>query len=61
MNLASRLCDEAAHGEILIDERSAELVGREGIGYALTPGSPLRLKGYREPVPNYLLAVPLLA
>jgi hypothetical protein len=27
-------------------------------GYALTPGAPLSLKGYAQPVPHYVMAVP---
>lgn len=57
VNLASRLCGEARHGEILIDQHSAERAGA-GAAYALTPAPPLSLKGYAQPVPHYLLGAP---
>jgi class 3 adenylate cyclase len=44
VNLASRLCEEAAHKEILIAPRTAELAGRED----LRPKRNLELKGFRE-------------
>ncbi len=47
LNLASRLCDEAAPGEILVNDRAiAELDGAfdaEAVG-------PLTLKGFAKPV-----------
>lgn len=46
VNLASRLCEAAADGEILIDARTAELAG----GGALMPRAPLKFKGFAEPV-----------
>jgi adenylate cyclase len=58
VNLAARLCSEAQHGEILIDERTAELAGAAAGSYALTPGPPLSLKGYAQPVPHYVMAQP---
>jgi class 3 adenylate cyclase len=60
VNLASRLCDQARSGEILIDERTAELIGDEGAA-DLTPGEPLQLKGYQQLVPNYVLLVAQIA
>jgi adenylate cyclase len=54
VNLASRLCAEAAHGEVLVDERASELAKGEG-SIRLVPVPPLKLKGYREPVPAYML------
>src|SRR6185369_12580505 len=39
VNLASRLCSEAAHGEILIDGRTLDLLDEEGKRrYPLSPG-----------------------
>jgi class 3 adenylate cyclase len=47
VNLASRLCDEAQSGQILIDRRTRAALGEaaevESIG-------PLNLKGYAQPV-----------
>jgi class 3 adenylate cyclase len=59
VNLASRLCSEALHGEILIDQRTAELAGDTAVAFALAPGQPLTLKGYAQPVPHYVMASPL--
>jgi class 3 adenylate cyclase len=57
VNLASRLCAEAAHGEILIDGRTLELLGDEARSrHALQPGEALRLKGFQQPVQSYTLA-----
>ena len=53
VNLASRLCAEAAHGEILLDVRTIELLGGEAQRYHLRPGEPLRLKGFQRPVQSY--------
>jgi len=53
VNLASRLCSEAAHGEILIDARSIELLGEEAQRHHLRPGEALKLKGFQEPVQSY--------
>ena len=52
VNLASRLCAEAAHGEVLVDRRTAELL--EGTD-ELEAGEALRLKGFPQPVPSYRL------
>jgi class 3 adenylate cyclase len=57
VNLASRLCGEAAHGEILIDGRTLELLGEEVRSHhRLLPGEVLRLKGFQQPVQSYTLA-----
>lgn len=56
VNLAARLCSEAHHGEILVDERSVELAGPAA--ERLTPGQPLALKGYAQPVPHYVIGFP---
>ena len=56
VNLASRLCSEAAHGEILIDARTIELLGEEAKRHRLLPGEALQLKGFPKPVQSYTLA-----
>ncbi len=56
VNLASRLCSEAVHGEILIDARSIELLGEESRAHRLIPGEALKLKGFQHPVQSYALA-----
>jgi adenylate cyclase len=49
VNLASRLCEQAISGEILVDARTVELAGSAGTGSR----GPIRLKGYAQPVPHY--------
>ena len=56
VNLASRLCSEAAHGEILVDARSIELLGEGSKGHRLMPGEALQLKGFQHPVQSYTLS-----
>lgn len=58
VNLAARLCGEALHGEILVDQRSAELLGGRTAAYRLESGQPLTLKGYVQPVPHFILGQP---
>jgi len=53
VNLAARLCDQAAHGEILVAEGTAELAGEIG----LQPRAPLAVKGYDAPVRNYAIGL----
>ena len=55
VNLASRLCSEAAHGEILVDERTVQLLGSSMAPGALREGSTLHLKGFALPTPSYVL------
>ncbi len=55
VNLASRLCGEAAHGEILLDARTHELLGKGDAQDKLHIGEALRLKGFAQPVQSYLL------
>ena len=52
VNLASRLCDEAAGGQILIDRRTRAGLGEDA---ELEPVGPLALKGYAQPVPAFAL------
>jgi class 3 adenylate cyclase len=56
VNLASRLCGEAAPGEILIAERTIDLLGPGEQRRELRPGEALRLKGFDQPVQSYTLA-----
>src|SRR5258706_14144067 len=55
VNLASRLCSEAAHGEILVDTRTIELLGGGAQRHQLKPGEALQLKGFQLPVQSYTL------
>ena len=56
VNLASRMCSEAEHGEVLIDQRTNELLDAPARLRDLRPGEALRLKGYEQPVQSYVLA-----
>lgn len=51
VNLASRLCELAASGEILVDQHTEQRAGRFG----LETRAPLPIKGFREGVPHYAL------
>ncbi len=55
VNLASRLCSEAAHGEVLVDARTVELVGNTEPEPLVQAGNALQLKGFSLPVQSYLL------
>jgi class 3 adenylate cyclase len=54
VNLACRLCAEAAHGEILLDARTTGLLGEETRSVELRPGHSLQLKGFQLPVQSYV-------
>lgn len=58
VNLASRLCSEAAHGEVLVDDRTAALLSHLATGSGLTVGVPLQLKGFAAPVQSHVLMPP---
>jgi adenylate cyclase len=51
VNLASRLCELAADGDILVDARTSELAGES----ALRSRDSVPVKGYAEPVPLFAL------
>src|SRR3546814_14692013 len=50
VNLASRLCEQAGSGEILVDARSADLARLD----ALQRRDAVPVKGFAEPVPRYV-------
>ncbi|HEX6297000.1 MAG TPA: adenylate/guanylate cyclase domain-containing protein [Burkholderiales bacterium] len=56
VNLASRMCSEAEHAEVLVDSRTNELLDTLARERELRPGEALRLKGYEQPVQSYVLA-----
>lgn len=56
VNLASRLCSEAMHGEVLVDGHTLELLGGGEQTNHLQPGQVLQLKGFQQPVQSYTLA-----
>ena len=56
VNLAARLCSEADPGEVLVDERTVQLLGMASSERELRPGESLKLKGFQQPVQSYVLA-----
>jgi class 3 adenylate cyclase len=56
VNLASRLCGEAAHGQVLVDARTVELLQSRPTETRLEAGNTLQLKGFPSPVPSFVLA-----
>lgn len=57
VNLASRLCAEAAPGEVLVDERTVELLHNPSTEGRLAAGHALQLKGFAAPVQSYVLSM----
>lgn len=55
VNLASRLCSEAVHGEVLVDSRTIELARDAGVAQLWHDGALLRLKGFAQPVQSHVL------
>ena len=55
VNLASRLCSEASHAEVLVDSRTMELLGTSTQGSDLRAGQALQLKGFALPMQSYVL------
>lgn len=60
VNLASRLCEEAADGEILAAARTLELAGAAAPA-RLEPREPVQVKGFAEPVQHQNLRSALAA
>jgi len=52
VNLASRLCELAADGEILTAERTLRLCRKEAAARAFEPRVAVRVKGFPQPVPH---------
>jgi class 3 adenylate cyclase len=55
VNLAARLCAEAAHGQVLVDARTTEMLPASAHEVELRPGERVRLKGFSQPVPCFVL------
>ena len=53
VNLASRLCEQAAHAEILLDQRTVELAGDLSYGARLETRAPLAVKGFKREIVYY--------
>ena len=56
VNLASRLCAEALHAEVLVDERTKDLIATFTAPSQLHRREPLALKGFPQPVAHFALA-----
>ena len=56
VNLAARLCSEAAHGQVLVDARTNALLDAGAARRELQPGEALQLKGFQQPVQSYILS-----
>lgn len=55
VNLASRLCDQANAGGVLIARTVIEDIGDQGSAFQVTPRGELVLKGFADPVDVYEL------
>jgi class 3 adenylate cyclase len=55
VNLASRLCAEAAHAQVLVDERTCEMVASATPQWQLPEHGSLQLKGFSQPVRSFAL------
>lgn len=53
VNLASRLCERAADGEILADERTIRLAAADLKAADFKAGEPVRLQGFAGPMPLF--------
>ncbi|HTN27301.1 MAG TPA: adenylate/guanylate cyclase domain-containing protein [Burkholderiales bacterium] len=56
VNLAARLCSEAAHGQVLVDARTTAILDGAAARRELQPGEALQLKGFQQPVQSYILS-----
>jgi class 3 adenylate cyclase len=56
VNLAARLCSEAAHGQVLVDPRTFAILAEQAERARLQPGESLQLKGFQQPVQSYVLS-----
>lgn len=57
VNLAARLCDHAANGEVRVAADTAKQVHAKASDYQVEPAEPANLKGLLDPVENYLAAL----
>ena len=55
VNLSSRLCSEALHAEVLIDQRTKELLAASTTQSQFQSREPLTLKGFSQPVVHFVL------
>ena len=55
VNLASRLCEEAGPGEVLIAERTVAAIRAAGSSAEVEPSVPRKLKGFAEEVATFAI------
>ena len=55
VNLASRLCEEARPGEVLVAAETVEAIAATGSPAGLEPSAPRRLKGFADEVATFAL------
>ena len=56
VNLAARLCQQSADGEVLVSERTVEIAGLQAAQMGIEVRTPLPMKGFSEPVGHFALA-----
>jgi adenylate cyclase len=54
VNLAARLCQRAADGEVLVDQKTGEALADDQ-RFSITPRAPESMKGFAEGIPVYAL------
>jgi class 3 adenylate cyclase len=55
VNLASRLCEEAAPGEVLVAAETVAAIDSAGSRVGLEPSAPRQLKGFADEVATFAL------
>lgn len=55
VNLASRLCEEAGPGEVLVAAQTVDEINATGSQFGLEPSTPRRLKGFSDEVATFAL------
>ena len=55
VNLASRLCEEAAPGEVLVAEQTVVAINGTQSRPGLKPSAPRRLKGFADEIATFAL------
>ncbi len=61
VNLASRLCEEARDGEVLVAQRTIDLCAQETRGPSMEPRAAISVKGFSEPVAHHNLVAAVYA
>ena len=53
VNLASRLCNHASHGQIVIAESTRDLLANDALKSGLQPQPATQLKGFDQPIVSF--------